>query len=168
MWVSCTKRWGCPWAIWEESQVSPSSGSWMGFDGVQEAFNNLWIHIPSVTSATLPASSSALSSAAHDSVLWMGWKRNDPLGLHLTLAWGILSTILMLSLSPSEKSWSRVVSWALMCAALGGVMQVKSNCPSFPFRCIQIHTYVFFNLQQFDRTIQLIPGLLQRLSHPWI
>lgn len=62
----------------------------------------------------------------------------------------------MLSLSPSEKSWSRVVSFGTnVCCLGGGVMQVKSNCPSFPFRCIQIHTYVFFNLQQFDRTIQL-------------
>ena len=62
----------------------------------------------------------------------------------------------MLSLSPSEKSWSRVVSFSTnVCCLGGGVVQVKSNCPSFPFQCIQIHTYVFFNLQQFDGTTQL-------------
>lgn len=58
VWVSCTKRWGCPWASWEESQVSLLQWLLDGLlDGVQEAFSNLWIHIPSVTSATLPASS---------------------------------------------------------------------------------------------------------------
>ena len=62
----------------------------------------------------------------------------------------------MLSLSPSEKSRSRVVSFSTnVCCLGGGVVQVKSNCPSFPFQCIQIHTYVFFNLQQFDGTTQL-------------
>ena len=58
VWVSCTEHWGCPWASWEESQLSLLQGLLDGLlDGAQEAFNNVWIHIPSVPSATLPASS---------------------------------------------------------------------------------------------------------------
>lgn len=79
-----------------------------------------------------PSHSPPPGFAAHDSVFWTGllWQCVTQLG-----KLGVPSPALTLPRGGSH--WLRSVLLVLSCAALKGwVKRVKSNCASYPFRCI--------------------------------
>lgn len=121
VWVRCAERWGCLWASWADlwPRCLQQLVSEL-FDGVHNTAGFLSLKCPLwVLSATFPGSSHP-QSLFSDSVLWMGWKRNEHLWQH---------------------SWARR-SLSKLCFLGRGVMWVKSNFPSYPLQCVQIHCFL--------------------------
>ena len=107
------------------------------------------------------------SHAAHDLVLWMGQERNESLWQCPAQLGKLCTNFTCFHISQQEKSQIEKLSLGPKLCCLGGKMiWVKLSYFSYPLQCIKTHISFSFNC-----VLELLlwkPGLLQRLSCPWV